>query len=392
MGSYTAILLPVSLIFFIHARKVLHKALLGIPLLLIIMNWIGCESRAGIIGGVLSLLVIAVMFRKKIFEKKLFVIVALIFLCMSFIVINVATKGLFINKVTGMLTLQGRSNINSNPMEKVLEGLKDVKINSKQASFSTVNGIINISLPDGELRIKDENNNDNSIAVDGNRVNFRDKRFSNTWLNTNPDAGLIEVYYNDFKLINILLTENGLNSNSNIWMVNRDDKEIGTLGLVGMESYGSNRGYIWNRTIPLLKSTLLIGHGPDTFPLYFPQYDYIGKLKNYQTGGIFVDKPHNLYLQTAVNTGVLSLVALLILFGIYFILSIRIYWKQDLKGFLSISGLACFASFCGYMAAGFFNDSVVAVAPIFWVLLGTGISINITMGKNCNQRNKKTVK
>ena len=30
----------------------------------------------------------------------------------------------------------------------------------------------------------------------------------------------------------------------------------------------------------------------------------------------------------------------------------------------------------GYLGAGFFNDSVVPVAPIFWILLGTGIAVN----------------
>ena len=31
---------------------------------------------------------------------------------------------------------------------------------------------------------------------------------------------------------------------------------------------------------------------------------------------------------------------------------------------------------------GFFNDSSVSVAPVFWVLLGTGISINMKLNKS----------
>ena len=30
----------------------------------------------------------------------------------------------------------------------------------------------------------------------------------------------------------------------------------------------------------------------------------------------------------------------------------------------------------GYLGAGFFNDSIVSVAPIFWVLFGVGVAVN----------------
>ncbi len=59
--------------------------------------------------------------------------------------------------------------------------------------------------------------------------------------------------------------------------------------------------------------------------------------------------------------------------------------KESVNGvasFLPVAGLACFAAFCGYAAAGVFNDSVVSVAPVFWVLLGLGIGINIRLRKS----------
>jgi hypothetical protein len=42
-------------------------------------------------------------------------------------------------------------------------------------------------------------------------------------------------------------------------------------------------------------------------------------------------------------------------------------------------GGAAFIGVIGYLAAGFFNDSIVSVAPLFWILLGIGISINIKL-------------
>ena len=107
-----------------------------------------------------------------------------------------------------------------------------------------------------------------------------------------------------------------------------------------------------------------------------PQYDCLYKLKLYETGAMFVDKPHNMYLQTALNTGVLSLLAMLVLFDMYLISCKKAYWKEEFKSFLPVAGVACFAAGCGYAGAGMFIDSVVSIVPVFWVLLGTGIGIN----------------
>jgi hypothetical protein len=383
VGSYMAMLLPINLLLIVYAKRILHKGLLLIPFIMIILNWIGCQSRAGIVGGFLSLFIVLFILRRELLKYKFFVLAGILALIISLPIVNIVTKGQLFGKVVSMISLEGKNESGSgNSIEKMLQGLNDIKIDSKVASLVTKNGTVEFSLPDGQLCIRDEKNTDIDFKSDGSIVQLIDERFRNIRLNTNPDAGLIEVYYNNFKIVNIILTETGLRSDSNYWMTLRGNREIETLGFKGYESLGSNRGYIWSRTIPLLKNTILIGHGPDTFPMYFPQYDFIGKLKAYQTGAIFIDKPHNLYLQTAVNTGVLSLIAMISLFGIYFVSSLRLYLRQNFTTFLPIAGAACFAAFSGYIVAGLFNDSVVWVAPVFWVLLGTGIGINTTLKKN----------
>ena len=72
------------------------------------------------------------------------------------------------------------------------------------------------------------------------------------------------------------------------------------------------RGYIWNRTIPLLKKHILVGSGPDTFLMTFPQNDYVeraGAKKGFFTE--ILTRPHNMYLQIALQTGVLSLICVI---------------------------------------------------------------------------------
>ena len=140
----------------------------------------------------------------------------------------------------------------------------------------------------------------------------------------------------------------------------------------------TNRGYIWSRTIPLLAQTLILGTGPDTFVTVFPQYDYVGRLNSgYSTIDIFT-KPHNLYLQIAVQTGVLSLLCVMAFYILYFIKSIKLYstisYKENL--FLHFSGLGIFLGIFSYMIAGFANDSMIVLSPVFWILLGIGVKIN----------------
>lgn len=142
--------------------------------------------------------------------------------------------------------------------------------------------------------------------------------------------------------------------------------------LKGYERALSGRGYIWGRTIPLLPKHLLLGSGPDTFIVEFPQNDYV---KRYNTSSSMYNeipsKAHNMYLQTAIQTGLLSLLCLLIFWGCYLKDSIRLYWIQKKKDYL---GIACFFSVIGYLLMGLINDSNLATAPLFWLILGLGLA------------------
>ena len=154
-------------------------------------------------------------------------------------------------------------------------------------------------------------------------------------------------------------------------------KEVESIGFQGKEELASKRGYIWSRTIPLIKERPILGYGPDSFAIYFPQEDAVGKFKYFNTAKKIVDKPHNFYLQQAVNTGLISLAAIILLFGLYFIRSLFLYYKTKNFSYYNILGIAFFSAFNAYAAAAFFNDSVISVAPVFWVILGLGIAAEL---------------
>ena len=113
------------------------------------------------------------------------------------------------------------------------------------------------------------------------------------------------------------------------------------------------------------------------------------------------DKPHDLYLQTGINTGVLSLIAQLGIFFFYFRDSLKTGFglKQGGRspeaasggagaqegasrsavsalGILPYAAMGCFLGVAGYLTVGLFNDSSVSTAPYFYAVLGLGFCIN----------------
>ena len=125
----------------------------------------------------------------------------------------------------------------------------------------------------------------------------------------------------------------------------------------------------------MLRDTFFIGHGPDMYVLFFPQRDLEGRLNGFNLTGIN-DKPHNMFLQIGVNTGVISLIALMAVYAIYFFDSIKLFWKRDFVTFTEYFGVSAFAAIFGYLVAGMFNDQIISIAPIFYTLTGIGIAIN----------------
>jgi hypothetical protein len=157
------------------------------------------------------------------------------------------------------------------------------------------------------------------------------------------------------------------------------DKEVPAMGFKGMEFWATSRGYIWSRSIPLMLERLIIGSGPDTFSLVFPQGDVGGKMAYMGNPYIVVDKPHNMYMQIGVNTGLLSLLAYLAMFAVYALSA----FPQAAKGravgeepWVYGLRLGIFVGVCGYMAAALSTDSTVSVSPIFWIVFGMGFALS----------------
>lgn len=152
----------------------------------------------------------------------------------------------------------------------------------------------------------------------------------------------------------------------------------------------SNRGHIWNKTIPLLGKHAFMGSGANTYMFEVSQNDYISQ--NYVYGANSYDvKAHSWYLQQWVETGLLGTLALLVFLFWYLVQSVRIYRRVDLHESISWIGFGLFAAVLVYMFAGIVNDSNVCTAPVFWGMLGLGLAVNRMLVKKENLFAKEPV-
>lgn len=147
------------------------------------------------------------------------------------------------------------------------------------------------------------------------------------------------------------------------------------IGFEGYEMFATFRGLIWSHTLPLLKDTWLLGTGASTFAHVYPQNNYKDQIF-YEGGVMATTRAHSYYLQVAVESGVLALVALLAFFGWYLIASLKKYWNADLTDKSIQLGLGCFAMVTAYLICMLTNDSMIVTAPLFWSVLGLGIVVN----------------
>ncbi len=373
VGSYASMIGVLVLGLYFSSQRRKRLILLGIFSVLLFAFLIGSRSRAGYIGFIAGTFILLFMqweFLKNHWQRIIIIFTAFI---MVFSAMNARSLDSVFSDV-----LFPKTEKEKYLEDKILAPITEVEAENEKLKLETVEAEFIINLKSDNIDILDRN----PINVYNSEQQVKEiifKGYANHSFEINQQKNYLIWNYGGKKA-------KFVNQDEQIFMVGMHNNlyplvEAESIGFEGYERLGSSRGYIWSRTLPLLKETILIGHGPDTYAMYFPQDDVIGKLKFFSTPRIIVDKPHNMYLQTAINTGILSLFALFWLWGNYLYSSLILYFKSDLNNWKERLGISLMGSVTAYLIAGFFNDSVISVAPVFWIILGLGISLNILVDK-----------
>lgn len=145
----------------------------------------------------------------------------------------------------------------------------------------------------------------------------------------------------------------------------------GSLGsyLVFSDSWGTNRGYIWRKSLELYHSFpfmhKLFGYGPDTFGIMTTQFFRDEMIT--ATGQVF-DNAHNEYLQLLLTIGPIGLIAYII----FILKSCQDILKASAK---SPVLLGCAVAVLCYFCQALVNLNVPLVTPSMWMLLSIGVVI-----------------
>ena len=377
VGSYVSLISPVFLMLAFAKKKIWLAVVNIIVYIGLLLCILGSGSRAGFIGVAFSLILLVLLFNKKLIK---YIPEALIV-----IVLIVGIVYTYNNYLNGQLLSRAKQALE---IEKVEHNLKAIETNDQNVVIHYLDHKLALSLfvdtetEEFAVDVFDENkervNYIPEINEEEDKYNFTttDERFTNISFEFLFFQGIPVFYVNiDRKNWTFMYIDG---SYYYLNLKGRPDKINNAEYIEGLSNYGkafSGRGFIWSRTIPLLKKYILLGSGPDTFTVAFPNDDYVA-MYNGGYEDIIMSKPHNMYLQIAVQTGVLSLICFLVFYIWYFITSFKLYVRADRTRSIVMVGIGILCGTFGYMIVGIINDSMIVIAPLYWVLIGIGLAIN----------------
>lgn len=390
VSFYLSLLIPLFgllLIFALSKRNnmpLYKKIVIMILFALLLYNLVGSASSGGFLG-MFAVVVFAILLLRKrllLLWKPLLVILT----------ITILIGGITYNRWLPELTAAVNGVLGTN--QPLVEETEAPYENTYLDYLITDNHNINLSVNGNKMVIETSFDNPSSLFIkdiDGNSLTLLPTPVASVYtLDSNQYGSFFiqQAQSNDginFIILSIdhqernwvfRITKDGVLFNNELGNTVKLDAQVPSYGWENNPNFGSGRGYIWSRTLPMMKKTVLLGHGADTYCIYFPHNDYVGKYNIGWDLNLIIDKPHNMYMGMWIGTGGLSLLAFLSVLALYFYQIIRIYWRRTLFSFLDFAGLGIALGILGFAVSGLVNDSSVSVMPMFYGLLGTGIAIN----------------
>ena len=373
VGMFSSLLLPVSVALLFASKDWKHRLLWCVLSLLLLVCTFGSGSKSFLISFVLSVVVALIFCRRVLLSRWKLLLPAVLVLMLAGAGYFAYAKLNPFRYVKNAMTLEKNNYI----LEDIRLTENDIVIRYKgeelHAAYLVADGVPYLFCFDNTGTPVQYEIHENGWFFTSN------PRFSSIYfrfLSGDEANPLIEnVYLWDIKTnIYFVSTNTGYRLYTNAGKVGDVDHPESAV-FTNYDSLASGRGYLWSRTIPLLKHSLLLGTGADTFSIVFPQNDVVGKVNN----NIYtstVTKPHNLYLQIGVQHGVLALICFLAVCVLYLVQSFRLYWRDSFTDSTHWFGFGIMIGVIGYLISGLTNDSTITVAPLFWALLGIGFAIN----------------
>ena len=383
VSFYLALLIPIFSMLFFRAKDLKIKISLGVLTGLLVFNLIGSKSTGGMLGIGIAFIIGVILLNKKLLEwwRSVAIILGVA------AIIVVLTANTLLPELLGTIK-KSTAPAQAPSVEKTYIDYLDTEgtsiftsLNSKPVEFR-----FDFNQKPPSMILYDNNGESLPAKVGENSLYSIDSEGYDEFsfkLANSEDVFYLQLLIDETSW-NFALLENEV-LYRNVFGKYVDLDKVETMGFKGRENFGNGRGYIWSRSLPVMMDHFFIGSGADTFIFEFPHKDYYGKYNTDWKLNLVVDKPHSMYIQYGVNTGVLSLLSLLALFGMYLVWSFRLYFKNNYETFYDFIGAGIFLGVCGFLVAGIANDTTVSVMPMFYGIFAVGIAVNMKVAekKNC---------
>lgn len=371
VSFFTTLSFPFLLSKTIYESEIKWRVFYGLASLLILFNLFGSSARSGMVGLMIAVPIWILLNRERLLKNT-----------KTFVIVVIALIAVFIGFETisgGFVTRRLISTFNT---PKVINPIQKVYIEDQEIIVQTdVPDIIKFRIPQENRDLTqievfvNDSAADNKITKSPTVLTFNDKKYEriSMKLQASPEGEIYHTLVTDTVEWHFTYHNNALML-LNMYGNYEDVPYFETLGFYGYEKLGSMRGYIWSRAFPLILDHPILGYGADTFPIIFPQHDYIGKKYAYTSDNMVVDKAHNYLIQQAVSFGI-PFALIVLSFWILFIGKSILKLKRSKFKFVNVYESSFFTILIAFTIASMFNDSSVHVSSSYWTLFGIAMSL-----------------
>ncbi len=372
VGVYVALVAPLFFILSLFIKDRKWKVLYAVGFIGLVISTIGARSSAGVISLIAAGIFSLIFLWRYLVKYKKFIIPVFLLGLLSLVVINITNDNIVLNKLQNTLRLEKKV-----PNLTDIQTKDDCLVIEYSGNTFTLQSFMNDAKAISFMLL-DESGQPISVQLNAdNTYSILDERF--------PGFTITPVMLNEIYGYSILIdgkewyfsnyTGDGTYYYCNAY--GRFDKiETAPSAIfTGYEYLFTDRGYMWSRTMPLIKDYILLGVGANNYVYAFPQHDYVNQA-NFNHGLEIVTRPHNIYMQTSIQGGFIAFLAYMVFYFWYFINSIKLFIKGRFQNLYTQVGFGIFIGTIGYMICAIVNDSNISTAPVFWAMIGVGIVAN----------------
>ena len=381
VGVFTALILPVTVLLCVGHKEIKKKLIWGLLSIVTFLCALGSGSKAFLLSLIVIAIIGIILFVRKNLKYLIAILVAgVVFVGATVVYMNYVNLNIIQYVTTALLP------------QKTTYLVEDFIIEKDYVTFKYNGSTVSMKCEpnvDGSLYFVAWNENEEALdfTMDENStVSFVDEKL----------AGVnVKVYggYEEYIYVGEILAEGhryafskGSEGYTYMNYSYKPDEIVRAESAIftDYDKFFSNRGYLWSRSLPLLKETIILGTGADTYSIVFPQNDYVARTNaGYQDQ--LITKPHSLYLQFGIQYGVVALLCFMAVVAIYVVQALKICWKSEFKDVHSCLCLGILLGILGYAIMGISNDSCVALSPLAWAMLGLGFAVNMLVKKEMEE-------